>query len=236
MKKVVLCALAASAVMLCSCEQKNSSQTESQAETTTTKATSLTIASQTAKTTTTTTQSTTTTTSVSTEKTEFTSRDMYHTQQEEMQEIQEFCTFIVKKWAAVYNGEASFDFTPYCKYENLAKYLDYHAHYKDKMFSHLSITQFTVLNYFGGSGTSDIITVDVMLSDSTAGYGAARFVVQSVEGKFVLCDMLWNTEASLDVRFKQEGRGSADYWAGCDYDELIKWIESEAEKTQAGES
>ena len=116
--------------------------------------------------------------------------------------------------------------------------MNYHADYKKKIKkgSDLSKTQFTVLNYFGGSGNSGIITVDGMINDSTEGYGAVRFVVQSVEGKFVLCDMIWNTEDSLDVRFKQEGRDSVDFWALCDYDELIKWIESESEKTQAGES
>ena len=77
MKKAVLCALAACAVMLCSCEQKNDSmRTESQAETTT-KATGLTIASQ-SKTGTTTMNVTTTTRAP--DNTVFTSKDPCHTE------------------------------------------------------------------------------------------------------------------------------------------------------------
>lgn len=223
MKKILLIAAVCAALTLCSCEQKNSSLTESQTETTT-KATSLTIASQSAT-------STATTTAATTEKTEFTSRDAYHTQAEERQEIKDFCGFVCRKWTAMYNGGQSFDFTPYCKYENLAKYLELEtkASVKSTLFSDAPSAHLMELSYSNNDGII-FYTADYVYS--TGVNGRFTFIVQSTGGKFKLCDMIYDAQESYDVKYRNEQlkKTDIDYWALCDYDALVKRIQAEQTK------
>lgn len=225
MKRKMIIAVLFSALMLCSCEQKNDSRrTESQAETT--KKTSLTVASQ-SVTTTTTKENTTTTRSP--DNTVFTSKDGYHTELEGKTEIMEFCKFIAKNWAKVYNGGADFDFTPYCRYGELAKYLDYTAKHGAKtMFSDEPSTNLTELAYSVNNGT---VYVRALYSSSTSADGKFDFVVQSVDGKLVLSDMFYDNMDSIDllVRPEQLSRIDAQYWAKqgrCA--ELVKKYEKKA--------
>ena len=216
MKKAVLCALAAGAVMLCSCEQKNSSRlTESQAETTTTtRSTSLTIASQSATETTT------------TEKTEFTSKDGYHTELEGRTEIMEFCEFIVKKWAAVYNGGGDFDFSPYCRYGELARYLDYTAKHGAKMakFGEAGQDNLYEMAYYESNGS---VKIQAMYSAETETRGQFYFVVQSVDGRLVLGDMFFDAKGSVDNIVRPGEMYNAAFWAKAGRcDELVRKLES----------
>lgn len=224
----ILLAVCALAAVLCACEKKNDSDiTESQVTTTTTKATSLTFASQTAKTTT----GETTVTS-DTDKTVFTSKDMYHTEQEGKNEVKDFCRFIVRKWAAVYNGGASFDFTPYCKYSELAKYLDYEAKYSEKMmkFSDVQSADLSEIYYWQASNAA---RYQAIYTTSTSAQGTFNFVVQSVNGRLVLCDMTFDREDSLDTKFRSEQihLNSSQYWAKQGrFDEIVQKIKRESDK------
>lgn len=222
MKKAVLCALAACTVMLCSCEQKNSSMlTESQAETTT-KSTSLTIASQSA---TETTQFRVTTTTRDPENTVFTSNDGYHTELEGKTEIMEFCKFIVRNWAKVYNGGEDFDFSPYCRYGELAKYLDYTAKHgaKAEMFSDTASVGLAEMAYYESNGT---VKIQALYYSPQSTQGDFYFVVQSVDGKLVLSDMFFDRMDSIDLIVRPRERFNADYWAKTGRcDELVKKYE-----------
>lgn len=222
MKKAVMCALAACTVMLCSCEQKNSSMlTESQAETTT-KPTSLTIASQSA---TETTQFRVTTTTRDPENTVFTSNDGYHTELEGKTEIMEFCKFIVRNWAKVYNGGEDFDFSPYCRYGELAKYLDYTAKHgaKAEMFSDTASVGLAEMAYYESNGT---VKIQALYYSPQSTQGDFYFVVQSVDGKLVLSDMFFDRMDSIDLIVRPGERFNADYWAKTGRcDELVKKYE-----------
>ena len=219
MKRAVIGSVLAAALLLCACDKKDSSQTESQivsgttTTTATTKATSLTIASQ-----------------HTTQKTDFTSKDMNHTEQEERQEIEDFCRFIADKWVSEYNGGPHFDFTPYCKYEDLAKYLEYTAGRSDRSqkLDEITKTNFMIgsLQYDENRGTVNITTLN------TKGYDYLQygFVLQSVDGKFKLCDMLIDHEDSPDisVRADQFIKPDPEYWAKQGrYGEVIKAISEE---------
>ncbi|MBQ2581865.1 MAG: hypothetical protein II574_09585, partial [Ruminococcus sp.] len=211
MKKAVLCALAACAVMLCSCEQKNDSmRTESQAETTT-KATGLTIASQ-SKTGTTTMNVTTTTRAP--DNTVFTSKDPYHTEIEGKTEIMEFCKFITRHWTAVYDGGNEFDFSPYCRYSELANYLNYSARYsvKEQKFGAADDCSLTELEYWESKGT---VNITAIYSTKTGSVGEFYFIVQTVDGKLMLSDMFYESMSSVDmiVRAEQRSLRSTQYWA-----------------------
>ena len=222
MKKAVLCALAACTVMLCSCEQKNSSMlTESQAETTT-KATSLTIASQSA---TATTEFRVTTTTRDPENTVFTSNDGYHTALEGKTEIMEFCKFIVRNWAKVYNGGEDFDFSPYCRYGELAKYLDYTAKHGAKMakFGEAGQDNLYEMAYYESNGS---VKIQAVYSTQEGTQGDFYFVVQSVDGKLVLSDMFFDRMDSIDLIVRPGERFNLEFWAKTGRcDELVKRYE-----------
>ena len=222
MKKVILCALAACTVMLCSCEQKNSSMlTESQAETTT-KATSLTIASQSA---TATTEFRVTTTTRDPENTVFTSNDGYHTALEGKTEIMEFCKFIVKNWAKVYDGGEDFDFSPYCRYGELARYLDYTAKHgaKAEMFSDTASVGLAEMAYYESNGS---VKIQALYYSPHSTQGDFYFVVQSVDGKLVLSDMFFDRMDSIDLIVRPGERFNLEFWAKTGRcDELVKRYE-----------
>ncbi len=203
MKRIVLTAAAAVSLLLCGCENKNSSLTESQmvsgttATTETTKATSLTIASQ-----------------QTTQKTDFTKKDMYHTEREGQDEVQEMCKFIARKWAEVYNGGESFDFSPYCEYEQLAKYLDYHAKYSEK--KHRIITDNVIDMQYTENENGDTVTASVLCSDDTDRQCLFLFLIQSDDkDRLKICDMLVDDPYLLDYRLRLDQLNSLDpnYWA-----------------------
>ena len=222
MKKVILCALAACTVMLCSCEQKNSSMlTESQAETTT-KSTSLTIASQSA---TATTEFRVTTTTRDPENTVFTSNDGYHTALEGKTEIMEFCKFVVRNWAKVYNGGEDFDFSPYCRYGELAKYLDYTAKHGAKMakFGEAGQDNLYEMAYYESNGS---VKIQAVYSTQEGTQGDFYFVVQSVDGNLVLSDMYFDRMDSIDLIVRPGERFNLEFWAKTGRcDELVKRYE-----------
>ncbi len=230
MKRILLMFVVCSVLIMCSCDKKNDSlHTESQKATETQK-TSLTIASQSA------TVTTTTTTAATTEKTEFTSKDMYHTEQEEMQEIKDFCEFVCKKWTAVYNGGADFDFAPYCRFENLAKYLvlETKAKSKPSKFSDSLSAHLMELSYTNNGG---IVRYTAVYSYDSGFQGKFTFIVQSSGGQLKLCDMIYDAEDSYDIKYRDEQMKnmSLDYWALCDYDELVRRIESDEKKINSTE-
>lgn len=224
MKRKMLIAVLLSTLMLCSCEQKNNSmRTESQAETTT-KATGLTIASQSA--TETTTMNITTTTRAP-DNTVFTSKDPYHTEIEGKTEILEFCKFMVRHWTAVYDGDDDFDFSPYCRYSELANYLNYSARYsvKEHKFGAADDSSLKELEYWESKGT---VYIRAIYSTDTGGFGEFYFIVQTVDGKLMLSDMFYESMSSVDmiVRAEQRSLRSTEYWAKqgrCN--ELIKEYE-----------
>lgn len=218
MKRIILTTLLLLTLMLCACSNTNR-LTESRTEKTTTKQTSLTIASQA------TTPTTPATTAATTQKTEFTSKDSYHTELEGKNEILGFCKYITEKWAAVYSGGADFDFTPYCRYSELAKYLDFTAKHSEKSstFSNGSSVEINELSYWEAS---DAVKTKTLTSIGDE-YYFIYFIVQTVDGKLMLSDMIMDT-IDQSIRAEQMHLLDAKYWAKQGrYDELVKAFEKD---------
>lgn len=221
MKRIILTTLLLLTLMLCACSNTNR-LTESRTEKTTTKQTSLTIASQA------TTPTTPATTAATTQKTEFTSKDSYHTELEGKNEILGFCKYITEKWAAVYSGSADFDFTPYCRYSELAKYLDFTAKHSEKSstLGNEPSVDISELSYWEASDAVKIKT----LSSIGDEYYFIYFIVQTVDGKLMLSDMMFESMDAIDlsIRAEQMHLLDAKYWAKHGrYDELVKAFETE---------
>ncbi|MBQ9868315.1 MAG: hypothetical protein IJM32_01530 [Ruminococcus sp.] len=222
MKRIILTALLFLTLMLCACSSNTSRLTESQTEKTTTKQTSLTIASQA------TTPTTPATTAATTQKTEFTSKDSNHTELEGKNEILGFCKYITEKWAALYSGGADFDFTPYCRYSELARYLDFTAKHSEKSstLGNEPSVNISELSYWEATDAVKIKTLSSIGGEIQYIY----FIVQTVDGKLMLSDMMFESMDAIDlsIRAEQMHLLDAKYWAKQGrYDELVKAFEKD---------
>ena len=226
MKRAVIASLLAAMLFLSSCENKNSEKTESQKEITTTKATSLTIASQTAtETTTAETEATTATKAAETTAEVFTVEANDGLSDKDT--VVRFCDTVADKWAEMSNTGKDAGLAVYCKYPDCDRFLQLSAKLFDNHIFHPQETDLDIQDYKIGSSC---VTIKGVYSSKTGSYGLFVFVVENIGGKLALNDMIFDCENSADNRYRSEfvKDPKPDYWADASrYPAIL-------EKTQEG--